>query len=211
MPENNGVKERVDDRAPEIIRELFSAPYRYFSFLFWDMGYKEMLDIGCGSGNGTRLMRSYFKKVIGVDKDIIPLDDFIAADVSDLHQFADKSVDGLFCFEVIEHLDEEKQKKLIDEIVRVCRKGFVIGSINRLGPDKIEGVEIFKGEKNPYHVKEFDKPELKEILQPLREKDFIYEPTWYGSRYNRRNKFVQIAQEFDDGIAFSNYYLVELK
>lgn len=183
------VKERIDDGAPEIITELFLTPYRYFSPMFWENGYKNMLDIGCGNGIGTAVMQKYFSKVIGVDKEILEFKpDFVQSDVTNLTNFPDNSVDGCFCFEVIEHLTEKDQKKLLAELYRVSKKGFVIGSVNKEGPSTIKGTEIFKGEKNKYHIKELTIQDFVEIGDGYEKKFAQY----YGSRYDKSCEVVRI-------------------
>jgi ubiquinone/menaquinone biosynthesis C-methylase UbiE len=183
------VKERIDDSAPEIITELFLAPYRYFSPMFWENGFKNMLDVGCGNGMGTSIMQKYFPKVVGVDKEILEFKPhFMQGDVTNLVNFADNSVDGAFCFEVIEHLNEEDQKKLLMELYRVSTKGFVIGSVNKEGPNTIKGVEIFKGEKNKYHIKELTMNDFVAIGDSYEKKFAQY----YGSKYDKSSEVVRL-------------------
>ena len=185
----NKEKERVDNETPEAIVELFSAPYRYFSPMFWELGFKNMLDVGCGNGSGTSLMQKYFPQVVGVDKDILEIKpNFIQSKVTDLKNFPDNSVDGAFCFEVIEHLNEEDQKKLIAELYRVSKKGFVIGSVNKEGPNTIKGTEIFKGEKNKFHIKELTILDFVAIGDSL-EKNYAQ---YYGSKYDKTAEVVRI-------------------
>ena len=199
------IKERIEVGDPEIITELFLAPYRYFSPLFWERGFKTMLDVGCGNGIGTDIMKRYFPQVIGVDKELLAMQkDFIQADVTNLHQFQDDSFDGAFCFETIEHIDGEGQKKLVLELNRVCKKGFVIGSINKDGPDMIKGVEIWKGEKNKYHLKELTIDDFVDIGNGIEGKKYAQ---YYGSRYDRTPEVVRIdilVPPYSDR-SFSNY------
>jgi len=187
--ENKEVKERIDDETPAIIVELFSAPYKYFSPMFWELGFKNMLDIGCGNGGGTSLMQKYFEQVVGVDKDILEIKpNFIQSKVTDLKAFPDNSVDGCFCFEVIEHLNEEDQKKLVAELYRVSKKGFVVGSVNQEGLDTIKGTEIFKGVKNKFHIKELTIEDFTNIGGGLDKKYAQY----YGSKLDKSADVVRI-------------------
>jgi hypothetical protein len=79
------------------------------------------LVLNVGSGNCERARDQLS------DYDVINLDIWptggpdIIADGAVL-PFANKTFDGIFCFDVIEHLDEERGLLLLNEMERVCRK-----------------------------------------------------------------------------------------
>jgi ubiquinone/menaquinone biosynthesis C-methylase UbiE len=77
----------------------------------------------------------------------------IPGDILDI-PLDDDSIDVVFCFETIEHIEDQHQ--VLRELKRVTRPGgeVIVGSVNKDGPNEIGGVEIFKGDLNPYHVKE---------------------------------------------------------
>jgi len=203
---NNDIRERIDSETPEIIKELYLTPYRHFSYLFWNIGFKTIVDLGCGNGFGINIMRNYFKQVLGVDKDmLLQTSDFIVDDVTNLKQIKDKSFDGAFCFEVIEHLNEEDQKKLVKEMNRITKMGFVIGSTSKSGPNTIAGVEIFKGKRNSYHLKELDLDELKNLVKNEVQDLTIME---FGSTYLRDKEFIRIDPFIGQKRLFCNYVMV---
>lgn len=145
--------ERVDNQTPQEIVDLFQFPYKFFSNMLGNKR-RTVLDAGCGQATNYDLLKKKFKKVILVDKEKFR-DDVIQCDL--LHiPLEDKSVNVVFCFEVIEHLTE--QKELLEELFRIAKDYVVIGSVNKYGPDYFKGVEIYKAKnrKNPYHLQELD-------------------------------------------------------
>lgn len=136
--------ERVDKTTPEIIKKWFVFPYQWVKEMNLEGTF---LDVGCGEMNfGKELLNS-----IGVDIANGLETDYIKGDAREL-PFEDKSFDYVLCFETIEHIKE--QKEVVKELVRVARKKVFIGSVNKNGPNFIEGIEIYKGKKNPHHLKE---------------------------------------------------------
>lgn len=92
----------------------------------------QVLEIGCGNGNGARLIDKYFhpKKVYGIDLDpkMIVLANkgnprkfnFQVGDASKL-QFRNNSFDGIFDFGVLHHIPNWKEA--VDEAYRVLKQG----------------------------------------------------------------------------------------
>lgn len=208
MERNKEAKERIDFEAPEIIKDLFLHPYRYFSMEFYNRGFKEMLDLGCGNGVGMGVMEKFFPKVIGVDRQALGLGNQIQADVTDISMIITDGIDGTFCFETIEHLDKEGQEKLLSEIERVSRCGFVLGSVNKDGPSFVNGVEIYKGKKNPYHLLELNTKDFWELKERYSKKG--YGMLMFGSLYDKEaDNFGIYMNNFDlEEEAICNYLLV---
>lgn len=92
----------------------------------------KVLEIGCGSGYGAKLIDKYFKpkEIIGIDMDekMIKLADknkpqntyFKVGDATKL-DFKDNSLDGIFIFVVLHHIPN--WEKALDEFYRVLKKG----------------------------------------------------------------------------------------
>jgi SAM-dependent methyltransferase len=135
---------------------------RYWWAAQWVAG-REVLDAGCGSGYGTRMLAAEAPaRVVGVDIS----DEAVAAtraegleavrgDLRELPFEAD-SFDVVVCFEAIEHV--EGPERVIAELRRVLRSDGVllISSPNR---------EVYPP-GNPHHVHEFLPEELREALLP---------------------------------------------
>jgi len=97
---------------------------------------KKILELGCGSGNRTKLFYDACE-VAGVDiVDKVSLErkskfNFFLADATAL-PFADESFDAVVSFDVVEHILADRQ--FVREAFRVCAKGgfVVLGTPNRL-------------------------------------------------------------------------------
>ena len=102
-----------------------------------------MLEIGCGSGYGTKLINKYFKpkKIYGIDldeeminlanKNKLPNALFKVGGATKL-DFKDNSLDGIFIFLVLHHIPNWKEA--LDEFYRVLKKGGVcfVGARNNI-------------------------------------------------------------------------------
>jgi len=159
------MKERIDNETPEIIRKLCGFPYEYFGKMFGDKN-ETIIDVGSGWNPFTyNLLKTLFKKVFLFDKEKLN-EEIIVGDIRNIPILKDE-IDNVFCFEVIEHLDEKDQQLVVKELCRIAKKRVIIGSINKTAPNEIEGVEIYKAEKNPFHKHELDIiefPELNKLL-----------------------------------------------
>ncbi|MSO23214.1 MAG: methyltransferase domain-containing protein [Acidobacteria bacterium] len=127
------------------------------------------LDVGCGTGYGTAVLARSARRVLAVDVSAesvafakenysAPNLDFLISDCRQIPLGAE-TVDVAVCFEVIEHLAE--QKMLLEEMRRVLRPdGLLIIST----PNRIYYTEERK-EINPFHVREFDFDEFLAFLK----------------------------------------------
>jgi SAM-dependent methyltransferase len=127
------------------------------------------LDVGCGTGYGAAVLARSARRVLALDlsaesvafaKENYPAPnvDFLVSDCRQIPLRAE-TVDAAVCFEVIEHLTE--QKALLEEIRRVLRPdGLLVIST----PNRIYYTEERK-ETNPFHVREFDFGEFLAFLK----------------------------------------------
>src|SRR5262249_22448787 len=121
---------------------------------------RSVLDVGCGTGYGSSILASSARKVVGLDisnEAITFAQDhyqranlqFLVADCSRLSLKAE-SIEGIVCFEVIEHLVD--QEAFLRELQRVLKEdGLLVIST----PNRIFYTEECK-ETNPFHTHEFD-------------------------------------------------------
>jgi len=127
---------------------------------------KKVIDIACGSGYGSFILaKAGAEKVIGADVDAKAVDNankkyknnnikFVVDDAENIKQ-DDNAFDILVSFETIEHL--QNPNKFLSEAKRVVKQdGLAIIST----PNK----KVSK-EKNPFHIKEFDYSEFKDIIK----------------------------------------------
>ena len=132
---------------------------------------KVILDVACGSGYGSKILSKRAKKVIGVDisKESINYAkenfnskniEFRQGSATNLNFIKDNSIDRIISFETIEHLKE--YTLFLSEIKRILKKGglFIVSTPNK----KISSPHS-KKPKNPYHIIEFYKKDLEELLK----------------------------------------------
>jgi ubiquinone/menaquinone biosynthesis C-methylase UbiE len=94
------------------------------------------LDVGCGDGFATYYMDERVKYVEAGDASELmlkihplPAERLHLLDAENMHQFADKSYDLVYAWEVLHHLTSAK--KAVAEMVRVSKKHVVIFEPNR--------------------------------------------------------------------------------
>lgn len=120
----------------------------------------DVLEIGTGAGYGIEVVAPHAESFITVDKfaaseNFAPCEnvEFRQATVPPLN-FADESFDFVISFQVIEHI--EKDREFIKDIYRVLRPGgkFIVTTPN--APMSLT--------RNPWHVREYTDMELKSLL-----------------------------------------------
>ena len=129
---------------------------------------KVVLGAGCGVGYGLYEVRKVAKKIYGIDisrgsigyaKKKYPSKN-IHFEIGDVEKprFKDNFFDVILSFEVIEHLS--RQDVYLKEMKRVLKKKglFFVSTPNKIYYSKE------RQEKNPFHIKEFDLKEFREIL-----------------------------------------------
>lgn len=114
-----------------------------------------VLDFGCGSGYGTKVLKEHFKNVISFD--VYPdgyLPDGVDV-IQDIEKVKEKKYDIITCFEVIEHLKQADQEKLMDDLhYLLSPKGTLfISTVRKIDPPPTEN-------RRQEHLKELTFEEL---------------------------------------------------
>jgi 2-polyprenyl-3-methyl-5-hydroxy-6-metoxy-1,4-benzoquinol methylase len=130
---------------------------------------KDVLDLGCHTGYGTRIIRASGARVTGMDVSPEAIDiarkkygpsgiEFLCLDGRSLPS-ADRSFDIVTSFKVIEHITDHAQ--FFAEIRRVVRPG---GRLILTTPNA--PMRLHPGTKpwDPFHVREFNSEELQALL-----------------------------------------------
>ena len=137
---------------------------------------KVILDVACGEGYGSCLLAQSARQVIGVDisretidhaanKYVLPNLRFEVGSLASTG-VKDSDVDGVVCFESIEHIGEEDQEAFLREVKRVLRPdGFLLIST----PNKLLYSDA-PNYRNEFHVREFHVNEFRSFL----EKAFVH-------------------------------------
>jgi len=135
---------------------------------------KDVLDIACGTGYGSKLLADGgARSVRGIDVSADAVQyaaehnandrlKFEVGDAENLQGIPDESFDVVISFETIEHLN--RVDKYLAELRRVLRPGgmYIVST-----PDRrlASSLYLFRGRpNNEYHVREFTRSELLEIL-----------------------------------------------
>jgi len=135
---------------------------------------KTALDVGCGDGRISFLLSSEIREIYGIDNQPNPVKmgrllnkgrknvKLSIGDACDI-TFPDNSFDLVLAMDVIEHIPRRFVKKMMEEMVRVCKKGghIIITTPNRSNlRNRIWGDAI-----NPKHYSEYTLPEIARIME----------------------------------------------
>lgn len=124
----------------------------------------DVLEVGCGEGRGIDLILDKAKSYTAIDK-IEPVIDqlrkkypsgkFVSGNIPPLTQFADKSFDRIFSFQVIEHIEDDHL--FLKEINRVLKPG---GIALITTPNRLRSLS-----RNPWHIREYTAGELTDLAK----------------------------------------------
>ena len=129
---------------------------------------QDVLEAGCGEGYGADPVASVARRVVAVDYDATtvshvrrryPRVQVVAANLAAL-PMPDASVDVVVNFQVIEHLWDQPQ--FITECLRVLRPG---GMLAMSTPNRITFTPGSDVPVNPFHTRELNADELRELLE----------------------------------------------
>lgn len=154
--------------------------HRYAAAASLSMG-KKVLDIASGEGYGSNLLAKYANSVVGVDISVEAVEHAnrkykqpnleFRVGSTDQIPMSDNSLDVVVSFETLEHHNRHEQ--MLAEITRVLRPG---GLLIMSTPDR----RYFGG--NPYHVKELDLAEFRELLEKsFANVEIHFQKTYFGS------------------------------
>ncbi len=165
--------ERVVPGSPGHSEHLVREHLKRYEFAAELVGGLRVLDVACGSGYGTQLLAARAASVVGVDIEPAAVayarerysGSNLAFDVADAHTldgFANDSFDAVVSFETIEHLPD--YRAYLAAVRRVLRPGgtYVVST-----PDTkfTEKAKLPPALANPYHIHEFEREELRGLLQ----------------------------------------------
>lgn len=114
-----------------------------------------VLDYGCGSGYGTKVLKEKFKDVSSFD--VYP-DDYLPKGIEvsqNINSIREKKYDVITCFEVIEHMGEKYQEELMKELRSLLTENGIlyISTVRKMTPPPTEN-------RKKEHVRELTFEEL---------------------------------------------------
>jgi SAM-dependent methyltransferase len=129
---------------------------------------QDVLEAGCGEGYGADLIASVARRVVAVDYDAATVEhvrsryprvEVLAGNLAAV-PLPDASVDVVVNFQVIEHLWNQPQ--FITECLRLLRPG---GRLLMSTPNRITFTPGSDTPVNPFHTRELNAAELRELLE----------------------------------------------
>ena len=164
--------ERVVPESAAVSPHLVREHIKRYHFAAPRVAGLKVLDAACGSGYGSRILADVAASVVGVDieSDAIsyarerytaPNLSFEIADAHTLDAFADNSFEAVVSFETIEHLPDFRA--YVAAVRRVLKPGgiYLVSTPDTKFTDK---AKLPAPLPNPYHVHEFEREELFELL-----------------------------------------------
>ena len=162
--------------------EEVQGTYEHLHRYYFGAGFAEgrrVLDLASGEGYGTAILAQAAEDVIGIEIDAqtaahsrgtyaFPNLDFVHGSMLELDEYEDGEFGLVTCFEAIEHIAEHRQ--LVTAVARVLAPSgiFLVST-----PDR-DTYNAGLPEPNPYHVRELNRSELLELLEP----HFPYVSLW---------------------------------
>jgi len=157
---------------PGIAGEIAHEHWHRYAFARRFIAGKRVLDVACGEGYGSALLAEVAEHVVGVDIDPGAIAHARAkyasrGNVRFEHgsatalPLAERSVDIVVSFETIEHLDNDKQPRMLLECARVLKPS---GVLVLSAPNRLEYSDA-RGYCNPFHLHEHDRGELERLLE----------------------------------------------
>ncbi|MEM2604838.1 MAG: class I SAM-dependent methyltransferase, partial [Candidatus Korarchaeum sp.] len=207
---------------------------------------KKVLDLGSGEGYGSFILAEDAELVIGVDTDEEAVEHaigkyskdnlkFLCGDVTKVPLDGEKIFDVIVCFEVVEHLDEVGQVRMMEEVKRLIKEDgiLIISTPNK----KIYSDEL--NYKNPFHKREMYLDEFDNLLRryfknvfhfgqrvyagshiwPISgtseaSEEFLIERGDSGFNFTSQGKealyFIAIASNADINLNFARSYLIDV-
>ncbi len=114
-----------------------------------------VLDVGCGSGEGLKVLAEKATDALGIDLDERLTRPDVRVEIKPVEAMPDKSFDVVVCMDVIEHI--EADRAFVMELARVARNAVFVTTPNY----------TLSRNRNPYHVREYTPREFERLVDPL--------------------------------------------
>lgn len=104
---------------------------------------QSVLDVGCGSGEGLKVLSSRATYALGIDLDERLRRPDVNVEIKSVADMPDKSFDVVVSLDVIEHVEDDRA--FLAELFRVARRAVFVTTPNY----------AMSFNRNPYHVREY--------------------------------------------------------
>jgi SAM-dependent methyltransferase len=104
---------------------------------------QDVLDVGCGSGEGLRVLASHALRAVGIDLDERLRRPDLNVEIASVTELPDKSFDVVVCLDVIEHVEDDRA--FVAELCRVARKAVFVSTPNY----------AVTFNRHPFHIREY--------------------------------------------------------
>jgi SAM-dependent methyltransferase len=114
---------------------------------------QSVLDVGCGSGEGLKVLASRATYALGIDLDERLRRPDVLVEIKSIADMPAKSFDVVVCLDVIEHVEQDRA--FVGELFRVARRAVFVTTPNY----------AMSFNRNPYHVREYTPREFERLFE----------------------------------------------
>jgi 2-polyprenyl-3-methyl-5-hydroxy-6-metoxy-1,4-benzoquinol methylase len=118
---------------------------------------RTVLDVGCGSGDGLKLLSVHAKQATGIEVDERLKREDLDIEIKSLPEVPDCSTDVTVCVDVIEHIEDDRE--FARQLVRVAREAVFVSTPN---------YAVSRNEW-PFHVREYTPRQFESLFAPYGE------------------------------------------
>ncbi|MBW2996327.1 class I SAM-dependent methyltransferase [Candidatus Woesearchaeota archaeon] len=196
-----------------LLKRKTARGIEYFSYLdivitlLKKYNSKNILDLGCGDGRGTKELSHFFKRVEGVDyseraisfaKAFSPNINFKVIDFSKEINEYNLNFDSVVCIEVIEHIKSDILKMFIRNISKVLKKKGIV----------IITTPTFKMRLPKKHYQHFNEEKLESLFgKEFHKNEVVYHSNKYFYFLFFVFRGLLTNRFYDFNISFINYLL----
>ncbi len=115
---------------------------------------RTVLDVGCGSGDGLKLLSVHARHATGIEVDERLKHEDLNIEIKSLPEVPDRSTDVAVCIDVIEHIEDDRE--FVRQLVRVAREAVFVSTPN---------YAVSRNEW-PFHVREYTPRQFERLFTP---------------------------------------------
>jgi SAM-dependent methyltransferase len=137
----------------EILSGRKPAQMGWYEFAASVVDGQSVLDVGCGSGEGLKLLSARASDALGIDLDDRLRRQDVNVRIQSVSDIPDKSFDIVVSMDVIEHVPDDRA--FVADLFRVARKAVFLTTPNY----------AVSRNRHPYHVREYTPGEFERLFR----------------------------------------------